>query len=247
MMSTALSVNINKIATLRNARGKNNPNLIKTAENIVQYGAQGITVHPRPDGRHIRRQDVFDLRQRLSVELNVEGYPSSDFLRMIEEVRPAQCTLVPDPPDALTSNAGWKIEENHVFLRQILQQLKEWKVRSSLFIDPQTITSDEFHLLKDINPDRIELYTEAYAESFGQPSCDRVVQFYQQAAKRCRSLGIGVNAGHDLDMRNLTWFLRQVPDVLEVSIGHALICDALYVGLHDAIRGYLNAIATATD
>ena len=238
-----LSVNVNKIATLRNSRGKNQPNLMEVVEKLVDFGVKGITVHPRPDGRHILYTDVRDIKQFLRtttyVEMNIEGYPSSDFLQLIEEVKPDQCTLVPDPPTALTSNAGWAVQENHDFLKTVLLSLKKNKIRSSLFIDPFTLTKKELSALKSLNTDRVELYTEAYADAYDSPKQNTVTQVYVEAAHKTSELGIELNAGHDLNLKNLAWLLKVIPQIKEVSIGHALICESLYRGLKTVVREYL--------
>lgn len=236
---TALSVNINKIATLRNSRGKNNPNVLQTALDLIAYGAHGITVHPRPDGRHIRYQDVYELAQHIDVELNIEGYPDQNFLALIQAVKPAQCTLVPDPPHVLTSNAGWSIASHADFLTQIVAQLHQYHIRTSLFIDPFAITDAEIAQLKIIGTDRVELYTEAYADSYHLTSMPEVLKIYQHVAKAVHAHGIELNAGHDLNLDNLHHFLTAIPMIKEVSIGHALICDALRFGLKNTVERYL--------
>jgi pyridoxine 5-phosphate synthase len=235
---TKLSVNVNKVATLRNSRGKNNPDVLQVSLDLIKFGAQGITVHPRPDERHIRKTDVYALKKALSAELNVEGCPSDDFMKMIEEVRPAQCTLVPDPPEAITSNAGWSISENQKQLADVLSSLKKWGVRSSVFVDPGTSQAD-FALLAKFGCDRVELYTEDYADAFGTPYQEKVANEYLQTAQRAKVEGLGVNAGHDLNLKNLNYFVRQIPMIDEVSIGHALIADALYFGLEVTLQKYL--------
>lgn len=236
---TTLSVNVNKIATLRNARGKNNPDLLKMVLDIIAFGAEGITVHPRPDGRHIRTADVYDIANAINVEFNIEGYPSKDFLDLIKKIRPAQCTLVPDPPEALTSNAGWKIEENQNFLQKTVEFLHENGVRSSLFIDPEQIKPAEIELLHKIGTDRVELYTESFANHFGTPRAKAVITIYREVATKIKALNIDLNAGHDLNLINLRGLVTEIPFIKEVSIGHALICDALYFGLKETISRYL--------
>lgn len=232
--ATLLSVNINKIALIRNARGGNNPNVQQIAQDIVAMGADGITVHPRPDERHVRKSDVYSLPPLLSVEFNVEGYPSEDFLQMIEEVKPAQCTLVPDPPEALTSNAGWDTVKHRHYLLEIIQRLQAVGVRSSIFIEPDL---NLIEAAREIGTDRIELYTEPYAEAFAKG--DRTaVEPFARAAAFAHEIGLGVNAGHDLNLDNLAFFAAEVPYLAEVSIGHALVCDALYLGLPETIRRY---------
>jgi pyridoxine 5-phosphate synthase len=236
---TKLSVNVNKLATLRNSRGKNNPDVLKTTLDMITYGAQGITVHPRPDGRHIRREDVFAISKAINVEFNIEGYPDKTFLELVKAIKPTQCTLVPDPPHVLTSNAGWEIEKNKGFLYDIVHILHQNGIRTSLFIDPMRISPKELDALADIKTDRIELYTEAYAEAFGTDKLAEVLNIYQDVATEITELGIGINAGHDLDLRNLSHFVQTIPNIVEVSIGHALICDALQSGLRDTIIKYL--------
>lgn len=236
---TKLSVNVNKVATLRNSRGGDNPNVVRAAQTCVAAGCHGITVHPRPDGRHIRRQDVFDLAAVLTVEFNIEGYPSPEFLDLVCQVRPTQCTLVPDPPDVLTSNAGWDLRGDVRWLRDVLRRLHDHGIRTSLFLEPDP---DQVRRAKDLGTDRIELYTERYARLFGTPERDRVFDAYYQAALAAREVGVGVNAGHDLNLDNLPYFARHIPGLLEVSIGHALICDALYMGLTQAVKAYLRAL-----
>lgn len=241
---TKLSVNVNKLATIRNARGKNNPDVLKTSLDIVRFGSHGITVHPRPDERHIRKTDVYALRAALNVELNIEGYPTEDFLKMVEEVEAAQCTLVPDPPHVLTSNAGWKVVENEALLREVAQRLKRKNVRVSVFVDPDTMADDDYVKLKRAGVDRVELYTESFAESYGKPKFKEVVAKYVRAAELARAQGLGINAGHDLSLENLTALIEAIPWIDEVSIGHALICDALYLGLEQTVKQYLNCIRT---
>jgi pyridoxine 5-phosphate synthase len=237
-----LSVNVNKVATLRNARGKNRPNVLTESHKIIAFGAQGITVHPRPDGRHIRWPDVIELKESIQVELNVEGYPSDHFMEKIAQIRPDQCTLVPDPPDVLTSNAGWKVFGNEDQIERVLTQLDKMGVRSSLFIDPYQIEMKELLLLRDMGLGRVELYTEAYAQAFGEAHQDEVLRVYSQCAQLCHSMGLGVNAGHDLDLNNLSLFAHQIPELKEVSIGHALVCDALDMGWEKTIQSYLSCL-----
>ena len=240
---TRLSVNVNKIATLRNSRGKNQPDLIEAVKKLIHFGVKGITIHPRPDGRHILHTDVHDIKQLLSthkeVELNVEGYPSTHFLQLMEQVRPDQCTLVPDPPTALTSNAGWAVQENFDFLNNVLISLKKNKIRSSLFIDPFTLTEKELHALSKLIPERVELYTEAYATAYSTPQRETATKVYVQAAEKLTKEKIELNAGHDLNLNNLPWLLKKIPQIKEVSIGHALICESLYQGLKTVVQQYL--------
>lgn len=242
---TQLSVNVNKLATLRNSRGKNNPDVLQWTIDLIAYGAQGITVHPRPDGRHIRQQDVLALADLFSqaqyshIEFNIEGYPDENFLALVKSVKPTQCTLVPDPPDVLTSNAGWKIEENIIFLEQVIQDLKAHEIRSALFIDPNGFTEREAECLLKTGTDRIELYTEAYAEHYGTPLSETILALYQNTAEKVHGMGVGINAGHDLNLDNLQNFIQHIPMTKEVSIGHALICDALRYGMKETVRRYL--------
>ena len=231
---TKLSVNVNKIATLRNSRGGNVPDLIKTAIDIQNYGADGITVHPRPDERHIRKKDVFDLIPIIRTEYNIEGYPSPDFLDLVKKVKPHQVTLVPDPHDAITSNAGWDTITNFSFLKDIISELKEYGIRTSIFID----TNPDFILkAAEINTDRIELYTEPYAILFPK-NPEKAVAPFVEAAKIANKEGLKINAGHDLNLHNLKYFNEQIPFLKEVSIGHALIADSLYYGLEKTIFMY---------
>lgn len=232
---TRLSVNINKFATLRNARGGNNPDLIQVAQDCERFGAQGITVHPRPDERHIRYLDVLDLSEVVSTEFNIEGYPDDRYLELIEKVRPAQATLVPDPPDVLTSNAGWDTLRNKQQLQDVIKQIQHWGVRCSIFVNPQV---EMIHGAKDTGTDRIELYTEMYARRYNADPKE-ALRPYKEAAEKAKELGLGINAGHDLDLHNLKYFTHEIPYIEEVSIGHALICDALYYGLENTIQMYL--------
>ena len=235
---TKLSVNINKIATLRNARGGNNPDVIQTAKDCERFGAQGITVHPRPDERHITYEDVMGLKDVVTTEFNIEGYPDDRYLEIIEKVRPAQATLVPDGPDVLTSCAGWDTKMHEAKLRDILDQIKSWGVRTSVFVDPDLKMVEG---AKSIGADRIELYTEPYASGFHSDK-DKATVPYVAAAKRAQEIGLGLNAGHDLDLDNLKHLKENIPYLDEVSIGHALICDALYYGLENTIQMYLRKL-----
>ena len=235
---TKLSVNINKVATLRNARGGDLPHLLKVAMHCEQFGAQGITVHPRPDERHIRYQDVIDLKPLVKTELNVEGYPSQKFMDLVLQVKPAQVTLVPDPPDAITSNAGWDTVKNEALLNEIIQELKRAGIRTSVFVDTN-LTFIE-HAGK-IAVDRIELYTESYAKNYSLNKA-KAIQSYIEAAVLANRVGLGINAGHDLNLGNLKYFNQHVNGLLEVSIGHALIADALYLGLENTIQLYLQQL-----
>lgn len=235
---TTLSVNINKFATLRNARGANNPDLLKVAADCERFGAQGITVHPRPDERHIRYQDVFDLSPRLVTEFNIEGRPESKFMQLVLEVKPAQCTLVPDALDAITSNSGWDTVLHASLLKEIITELKNSGIRTSLFVDPDERMVEG---AAEAGADRIELYTEPYATGYKKDRISAIAP-YISAARLAVSLGLGINAGHDLDLENLGFFHKQIPGLQEVSIGHALVCDALYLGLENTIRLYLNQL-----
>jgi pyridoxine 5-phosphate synthase len=231
---TKLSVNINKIATLRNARGANNPDVVKVALDCERFGSQGITVHPRPDERHIRYQDVLDLAQVVTTEFNIEGYPDERFMQLIREVKPAQATLVPDPPNAITSNTGWDTITHQHLLRDIVNELHEIGTRVSIFINPE---SKYFEPAKLTGTDRVELYTEPYASHYHQDR-EQAVKPYVEVAQLARELGLGLNAGHDLDLHNLAYLKERIPFLEEVSIGHALICDALYYGLENTIQMY---------
>ena len=248
---TRLSVNVNKIATLRNSRGKNQPDLMEVVKKLVGFGVKGITVHPRPDGRHILYTDVLDikgyLKTKTEVELNVEGYPSTDFLQLMEEIQPNQCTLVPDTPSVLTSNAGWKVQENTDFLKPVLESLKKNNIRTSLFIDPFTLTEEELHALGHLQPDRGELYTETYASAYFTTQKETITHTYSEAAGKLVNKGINVNAGHDLNLDNLAWLLEKIPQIKEVSIGHALICESLYQGLETVVRKYLAICQSVSD
>lgn len=235
---TNLSVNINKIATLRNARGENRPSVEDVACDCEKFGADGITVHPRPDERHIRRADVFKLRPLVKTEFNIEGYPSPEFIDLVLKVKPEQVTLVPDAPDALTSSAGWDVVENLDFLTGIVDTLKEAGIRTSIFVDPDPAV---ISAAAKTGADRVELYTKPYADMYPKDPAKAVAP-YVTAAEAAHRAGLGVNAGHDLDLNNLAYFRRNVRYLNEVSIGHALICDALYLGLAETIRRYKNAL-----
>jgi pyridoxine 5-phosphate synthase len=231
---TKLSVNINKIATLRNARGGNVPDVIKVASDCERFGADGITIHPRPDERHIRWTDVYELKKIVTTEFNIEGYPSKKFLDLVKEVKPDQATLVPDPPDVVTSNAGWNTFENKSFLKEIISELKSCGIRTSIFIDPDIKMIEH---ASETGTERIELYTEAYAKEF-YDDLKKAVAPYIKAAQKANELKLGINAGHDLNLDNLNYFFYNIPNLLEVSIGHALISDALYYGLENTIQLY---------
>ncbi len=231
---TKLSVNVNKVATLRNARGGNNPDVLKVALDCETFGADGITVHPRPDERHIRRSDVFDLRGAVRTELNIEGYPSDSFIDLVLKAKPVQVTLVPDKPEQLTSNSGWDTKLHQDFLVEVLDTFKKAGIRTSVFVDTNLEMLD---YAAKAGTDRVELYTEPYASGYAKDREQAVAPFIE-AARRARSLGLGLNAGHDLSLENLTFFHESIPWLDEVSIGHALICDALYLGLKNTIEEY---------
>ena len=235
---TRLSVNINKIATLRNARGGNLPDLIQVAKDCEKFGAQGITVHPRPDGRHIRYQDVRELKSVVTTEFNIEGYPSEDFINLVMEVKPHQVTLVPDPPDSITSNNGWNTITYQEFLFNICQNFKKGGIRTSIFLNPDT---EMVRYAKLCGTDRIELYTESYAKNYAT-NPQTAIYDYIQTAEEAVKQGLGLNAGHDLNLYNLSYFAKNIPQLLEVSIGHSLICDALYFGLEETIKKYLKSL-----
>ena len=232
---TRLSVNINKVATIRNARGENNPDLVRFALACEAAGAQGITVHPRPDERHIRRSDLPLLKEAITTELNMEGYPSEDFIRLVLETMPAQVTLVPDAPGQLTSNHGWDVMTYSEMLAPIVTRFKDAGIRVSLFVDPDPVQVLEAKLA---GADRVELYTKAYADNYARSPQHAVAPFID-AASAARVCGIGLNAGHDLSLENLRYFHETIPWIDEVSIGHALICDALYLGIDATVRAYL--------
>lgn len=231
---TNLSVNINKIATLRNARGENNPDLCAVALDIESFGADGITVHPRPDERHIKKTDVIELRPLLKTEFNMEGYPDERFVQLAENVRPTQVTLVPDAVNALTSSAGWDVVSNIGMLTLIVERFKELGIRTSIFVNPDI---EQIKAAAKTGADRVELYTKPYADAYGSDPESAVSQ-YVEAANAAHKLGLGVNAGHDLNLDNLEFFHKKIPFLSEVSIGHALICDALYLGLEETVHRY---------
>jgi pyridoxine 5-phosphate synthase len=239
---TRLSVNINKIATLRNARGGNNPDVTKAAIDCERFGAQGITVHPRPDERHIRYADVFSLKDIVKTEFNIEGYPDERYLKIIRDVKPAQATLVPDPPQAITSNAGWDTRTHEKFLKDVVEEIKSSGVRVSIFIDALPRMAEG---AKKVNADRVELYTEPYAHHFFTNK-EAAISPYVETARAAYEAGLGINAGHDLSLENLNFFAVNIPHLDEVSIGHALICDALYYGLENTIQLYLRELNRVT-
>ena len=231
---TKLSVNINKIATLRNSRGGNTPNVLKAAIDVQEFGAQGVTVHPRPDERHIKYKDVYDIRRIIKTEFNIEGYPSPKFMELVKAVKPHQVTLVPDPPEAITSNSGWDTITHLTFLQDIIGELKEYGIRTSIFID----TNPDFIInAAHTNTDRVELYTEPYASGF-EKDPEKAIAPFVEAANLANKSGLRINAGHDLNLQNLKYFNEKIPFLKEVSIGHALISDALYFGLERTISMY---------
>jgi len=238
-MKTKLSVNINKIATLRNARGGNLPDLVQVAKDCEKFGAEGITVHPRPDERHIRFADVYDLKKTVATEFNIEGFPDEKFLQLIEAIRPEQTTLVPDAAHVLTSSEGWNIEHNFEFLKNIVQRLKLTQTRVSIFINPEI---NQVEWAKKVGADRIEIYTGDFANQFQTADKMQLIKPYADCAVEAQRLGLGINAGHDLNLENLHFFKQQVEPLHEVSIGHALVCDALYFGLQNTIRQYLQCL-----
>ena len=235
---TKLSVNINKLATLRNARGGNNPDLIYWAKKIQSLGAHGVTVHPRPDERHIKKQDVFDLKPVVSTEFNIEGYPNKDFIELIQSIKPEQCTLVPDPPEVLTSNAGWDLETQESILTEVLPQLTPY-TRVSIFVEPKTITLEAAQKLKALNVKRAEIYTEDFAK---HPAAPETLKKYRICADQLLKAGLELNAGHDLDLNNLNILINLIPEIKEVSIGHALVCEALERGMEQTIKAYLEIL-----
>lgn len=235
---TKLSVNINKIATLRNARGGNVPDLLKVAKDIERFGAQGITIHPRPDERHIRYQDARDLKKIVTTEYNIEGNPEKSFMDLVLEVKPTQVTLVPDAVDAITSNAGWDTVKHAHYLTEIVQEFQQNGIRVSVFVDP---VLEMIEGARKINADRIELYTEAFAADFSKGNQNGILP-YLEAAKLAHELGLGINAGHDLSLDNIQFFKQNIPHLLEVSIGHALISESIYLGLENVVNMYLNKL-----
>lgn len=234
-----LSVNINKIALIRNSRGANYPDIVQVAKDCERFGAQGITIHPRPDERHAKYQDVFDLKSVLITELNVEGNPQDKFIKTVCEAKPAQVTLVPDGPQAITSNAGWDTQKNRSFLSEITKEFQGNGIRVSIFVDPVESMVEGAKLC---GADRVELYTEEYAKKFSKGS-SKAIEPYVLAALKAKELGLGLNAGHDLNLDNLSYLCAHLPALKEVSIGHALVCDALYFGLENTVQMYLREIA----
>ena len=235
---TKLSVNINKIATLRNARGEDYPNLVKTAKDIIKFGAEGITIHPRPDERHIKYSDAYDLKQNISTELNIEGNPSKKFINMVCEVKPDQVTLVPDESDAITSNSGWDTVKNFNFLKDVVEEFKSNSIRVSIFIDPD---SKMLEGAKKINADRVELFTGPYAKQYINDKSNAINR-YIDCSEIANKIGVELNAGHDLNQQNLEFFKSNIVNLKEVSIGHALISESLYYGLESTIKSYLNIL-----
>jgi pyridoxine 5-phosphate synthase len=231
---TKLSVNINKIATIRNARGGESPNVVEAAINCQKFGADGVTIHPRPDERHITRKDVYDIKPIISTEFNIEGYPSEDFIKMVLEINPEQVTLVPDEPDVITSCAGWDTIKFQSYLKEIISIFQEKGIRTSIFVDPEI---EMIEGAKLCGTDRVELYTEDYATNY-LSNKEKAIDRYIEAAKKATQLGLRINAGHDLSLENLEYFAKHIPNLEEVSIGHALISDALYLGLENAIQMY---------
>ena len=235
---TKLSVNINKIATLRNARGEDYPNLVKTAKDIIKFGAEGITIHPRPDERHIKYSDAYDLKQNISTELNIEGNPSKKFINMVCEVKPDQVTLVPDESDAITSNSGWDTVKNFDFLKDVVEEFKSNSIRVSIFIDPD---SKMLEGAKKINADRVELFTGPYAKQYINEKTNAINR-YIDCSEIANKIGMELNAGHDLNQQNLEFFKNNIVNLKEVSIGHALISESLYFGLESTIKSYLKIL-----
>ncbi len=231
---TKLSVNINKIATIRNARGGESPNVVEAAINCQKFGADGVTIHPRPDERHITRKDVYDIKPIINTEYNIEGYPSEDFIKMVLEVNPNQVTLVPDGPDVITSCAGWDTIKFQSYLKEVISIFKEKGIRTSIFVDPEI---EMIEGAKLCGTERVELYTEDYATNYTEDK-EKAIAPYVEAAKKATELGLGINAGHDLSLENLEYFAKEIPNLDEVSIGHALISDALYLGLENSIQMY---------
>ncbi len=238
---TRLSVNINKIATLRNSRGGNNPNLVQVAKDCEAFGAEGITVHPRPDERHIRYKDVYDLKQNITTEFNIEGNPKEEkFVELVLANQPAQVTLVPDALNQLTSDHGWDTIKEQAYLKEIISKFKNAGIRVSIFVDPNEAMVEA---AATTGTDRIELYTESYAKAFDAGKKEDIIEAYRKAAEKAKQLGLGINAGHDLDRHNLPFLVQQIPFIDEVSIGHALISDALYLGLENTIQLYKRALS----
>ena len=237
---TKLSVNINKIATLRNARGGDQPNILQVAKDAQEFGAHGITVHPRPDERHITYQDARELPTVITTEFNIEGNPNPKFIDMVCAIKPNQVTLVPDAPDAITSNAGWDTKANRDFLKEVIQEFKQQGIRTSIFLDSDAA---QVEAAVKTGTDRIELYTEAYAQEYSKNPAKAIAPFVE-AATKAQEVGLGLNAGHDLNLDNIAFFAQRLPGLLEVSIGHALICESLYFGLENVINQYILKLST---
>lgn len=235
---TKLSVNINKIATIRNARGAETPSVMEAAIKIQEFGAHGITIHPRPDERHITRKDVYDLKPIVHTEFNIEGNPHREFIDMVLEVKPEQVTLVPDADDAITSNAGWDCEKNMDFLKSVIAEFKNAGIRTSIFLDPNP---EMVKFAAETGADRIELYTEAYASKYPENK-EEAIKLYVETAVEAEKFGLGINAGHDLSLENLKYFADNIPNLLEVSIGHALVSEALYMGMENTVQAYLKRL-----
>ena len=233
-----LSVNINKIATLRNARGENFPNLVDFAVDIENFGANGITVHPRPDERHIKYKDVFELKNKIKTEFNIEGNPSKHFLKLVKSNKPTQVTLVPDGLNDITSNKGWDTIKNESFLKDCIKELKESNIRTSIFVDPNLKMIDG---AKKIGSDRIELYTKSYADNFNIDPSDAILP-YLKSSKHAQNINIEINAGHDLNLKNIEFFSKSITNLKEVSIGHALICESLYFGIENTVKKYISIL-----
>ena len=235
---TKLSVNINKIATLRNARGGNTPSVLQAAIDVQRFGAQGVTIHPRPDERHIRYQDAYDILPIIATEYNIEGNPIDSFLKMVFEIKPTQVTLVPDAVNAITSNAGWDTITHKSFLSEIISECKQNNIRTSIFVDPELAMIEG---AKETGADRIELYTEEFAKQYDLGN-EKAISPYTECAILASELGLGINAGHDLSLENIHFFKNNIPNLLEVSIGHALICESLYLGMENVIGQYLDKL-----
>ena len=238
-MKTKLSVNINKIATLRNSRGGNVPDLMRVASDVQRFGGEGITIHPRPDERHIRYQDAYDLKPVVTTEYNIEGNPIPKFIDLVMDIKPTQVTLVPDAEDAITSNAGWDTIKHKTFLQEVISDFKKEGIRTSIFVDPDIKMIEG---ARDTGTDRIELYTEDFAKIYASGNHKQAIKPYADCAILANKLGLGVNAGHDLSLDNIKFFKENIPDLLEVSIGHALICESIYLGLDNVINMYLNKL-----
>ncbi|GGG53994.1 pyridoxine 5'-phosphate synthase [Croceivirga lutea] len=235
---TKLSVNINKLATLRNSRGGNVPNLLKSVQDIESFGAQGITIHPRPDERHIKYQDALDLKNVVTTEYNIEGNPIPKFIDLVLKIKPTQVTLVPDAEDAITSNAGWNTEKHLDFLKEVIETFKSNGIRTSIFVDPDTKMVE---CAAKTGTDRIELYTESFAHAFAMGNKEGIIPF-TKAAEVANKLKLGINAGHDLNLDNIKFFKENIPNLLEVSIGHALICESIYLGLENVVNMYIHRL-----